>query len=80
MIETQYPIEIAWTDLEAIVGPEYIRPASSTDIIDGLRPARVVAPGTALEVAKVLQYCTSAGLAVVPRGGGTKLGLGNRPE
>jgi glycolate oxidase FAD binding subunit len=80
MIEHQYPIEIAWTDLEAIVGPEYIWPASTTDMIDGLRPAKVVAPGTALEVAKVLQYCSSAGLAVVPRGGGTKLGLGNRPE
>jgi glycolate oxidase FAD binding subunit len=80
MIEHQYPNEIAWTDLEAIVGPEYIWPASSTDMIDGLRPSKVVAPGTAPEVAKVLQYCSSAGLAVVPRGGGTKLGLGNRPE
>ena len=80
MIETQYPIEIAWTDLEAIVGPEYIWPASGGDLIDGLRPAKVVAPGTALEVAKVLQYCSSAGLGVVPRGGGTKLGLGNRPQ
>lgn len=80
MIETQYPIEIAWTDLETIVGPEYIWPASSTDMIDGLRPSKVVAPGTAQEVAKVLQYCSSAGLGVVPRGGGTKLGLGNRPQ
>ena len=80
MIETQYPIEIAWTDLEAIVGPEYIRPTSGTDRVDGLRPAKVIAPGTAQEIAKVLQYCSSAGLAVVPRGGGTKLGLGNRPQ
>lgn len=80
MIETQHPIEIAWTDLEAIVGPEYIWPASSTDMIDGLQPSKVVAPGTALEIAKVLQHCSSAGLGVVPRGGGTRIGLGNRPQ
>ena len=80
MKEHQPPTEIAWADLAAIVGPEYIRPASDADMIDGLRPAKVVAPGTAQEVAKVLQYCSSAGLAVVPRGGGTKLGLGNRPD
>jgi len=76
----EYPIEIAWTDLEEIVGREHIWPASSSDMIDGLRPTKVIAPATALEVAKVLQYCSSAGLGVVPRGGGTKLGLGNRPE
>lgn len=80
MNEREYPIEIAWTDLETIVGREYIWPASTADVIDGLRPSKVIAPGTAQEVAKVLQYCSSAGLGVVPRGGGTKLGLGNRPE
>jgi len=80
MNERQYPIEIAWTDLEAIVGAEYIRPTTSSDMIDGLQPAKVIAPGTAQEVAKVLQYCSSAGLAVVPRGSGSKLGLGNRPQ
>jgi len=80
MDEHQYPIEIAWTDLEAIVGREYIWPASASDSIDGLQPAMVVAPATAQEVAKVLQYCSSAGIAVVPRGGGTKLGIGNVPS
>ena len=70
----------AWTDLEAIVGREYVWPASAGDVIDGLQPARIVAPGTAQEIAQVLQYCSSAGLAVIPRGGGTKLGLGNRPQ
>ena len=80
MNENQYPIEVAWTDLEAIVGRNYIWPAGTGDMIDGLQPARVVAPGTAEEVAKVLQYCSSAGLAIIPRGGGTKLGWGNRPQ
>ncbi len=80
MNENQYPIEVAWTDLEAIVGREYMWPACSRDIIDDLQPARVIAPADAQEIAKVLQYCSSAGLAVIPRGGGTKLGWGNRPQ
>jgi len=80
MNENQYPIEIAWTDLETIVGRESIWPTCSRDVIDGLQPARVIAPGTAQEVARVLQYCTSAGLAIIPRGGGTKLGWGNSPQ
>lgn len=80
MNENQYPIEIAWTDLEAIVGREHLWPACSRDMIDGLQPAKVIAPGTAEEIGKVLQYCSSAGLSVIPRGGGTKLGWGNRPE
>ena len=27
----------------------------------------------------MLQYCASAGLGIIPRGGGSQLGLGNRP-
>ena len=80
MNENQYPIEVAWTDLEAVVGRDHIRDAGSGDMIDGQQPAKVIAPGTAQEVAKVLQYCSSAGLAIIPRGGGTKLGWGNRPQ
>lgn len=80
MIETQTEIDQAWAGLEAIVGREYLRPASPSDAIDGVQPLAVVTPGTAQEVAKVLRQCSSAGLAVVPRGGGTKLWLGNRPQ
>jgi len=80
MNENQYPIEIAWTDLEAIVGREYLWPATASDAIDGFQPSKVIAPGSAQEVAKVLQYCSSAGVAVIPRGGGSKLALGNRPQ
>jgi glycolate oxidase FAD binding subunit len=80
MNETQTEIERAWTGLEAIVGREHLRPASPNDAIDGIQPIGVVAPGTAQEIAKVLLQCSSAGLAVIPRGGGTKLWLGNRPQ
>lgn len=80
MNERQDVLDRAWTDLEAIVGREYVWPASASDAIDGLQPARIVAPGTAQEIAQVLQYCSSAGLGVIPRGGGTKIGFGNRPQ
>ncbi|HUH64173.1 MAG TPA: FAD-binding oxidoreductase, partial [Terracidiphilus sp.] len=80
MNENPYPIEVAWTDLEAIVGRNYIWPACSRDAIDGLQPANVIAPASAQEIAKVLQCCSSAGIAVIPRGGGTKLDWGSRPQ
>ena len=79
MSETRKQVGQTWAALEAIVGPEHVRTASPADAIDGLQPAGVVAPGSALEVAQVLHLCSSAGVAVVPRGGGSKLGIGNRP-
>ena len=71
---------MAWTGLNAIVGRENLRPASTADAVDGIQPSGVIAPGTAQEVAQVLGYCNAAGFAVIPRGSGTKLGLGNRPQ
>ena len=73
-------IKKAWTELEAIVGHEHIRPPSSRDAIDGVQPAGIIAPGTAKQVAEVLHYCSGADLTIVPRGGGTKLSLGNPPK
>ncbi len=70
----------AGIELSAIVGPEHLRPASQEDAVDAVQPVGVVAPGTAQEVAQVLRYCTSAGLSIIPRGGGTRLGLGNPPR
>ena len=70
----------AWTELGLIVGAQHMRPASMNDAVDGMQPCGVIAPGTTEQVAEILHYCNSAGLAVVPRGGGTKLWLGNRPQ
>ena len=70
----------AWIELSAIVGPEHLRPATPEDAVEAVQPAGVIAPGTAQEVAQVLRYCNSAGLTIIPRGGGTQLGLGNRPR
>jgi glycolate oxidase FAD binding subunit len=47
--------------------------------IDGLVPKAVVQPADADGVARVLRWASAQGRAVVPRGGGTRLCLGNIP-
>jgi glycolate dehydrogenase FAD-binding subunit len=69
-----------WASIAAIVGAEHLRPATAADSVDGLAPQRVVEPGTEQEVADVLRVASEAGLRVIPRGGGTKLGWGNPPR
>jgi len=80
MSQTGIQTKQAWIDLSAIVGPEHLRPATPVDAVDSVQPEGVIAPGTAQEVAQVLHYCSSAGLSIIPRGGGSQLGLGNRPR
>src|SRR5207244_4695167 len=43
------------------------------------QPKLVIEPGTERELAEILRLSNEAGLAVIPRGGGTKLGWGNSP-
>ncbi len=63
-----------------MVGAEHVRPAEESDAVGGLRPRLIVSPGSVREVSRVLAYASRSGLAVVPRGGGTKLGWGNPPS
>ena len=44
-----------------------------------MTPALIVRPGSQEEVAKVVAACAEAGAAVIPWGGGTSMGMGNRP-
>src|SRR6266581_3581359 len=64
----------------ALLGPDHVRPASPADAVSGVRPKLVVDPGTEKELAEVLRLSNEAGLAVIPRGGGTKPGWGNPPS
>jgi glycolate oxidase FAD binding subunit len=64
----------------ALVGAENVRPASATDTVAGVQPKLVVAPGTETQLAEVLRLSDEAGLAVFPRGSGTKLSWGNPPS
>src|SRR6266849_4706084 len=63
----------------ALVGNEFVRAATAADTIVGVQPKLVIEPGTESELAEVLRLSNEAGLAVIPRGGGTKLGWGNPP-
>jgi glycolate oxidase FAD binding subunit len=78
------PTRISARDLEAdfaaIVGAANLRPAGVDDAIEGASPQMVVGPGTEPELAAVLRRANEAGLAVLPRGGGTKSGWGNTPS
>ncbi len=66
--------------LAGIVGADYVRPAADADAVAGVTPRWIVAPGDEGEVASVLRAATAAGWAVLPRGGGTKLGWGAPPR
>jgi glycolate oxidase FAD binding subunit len=64
----------------SIVGPEHVRAAGLDDVVAGVQPQIVVEPGSAEELAQVLKLANEAALAVIPRGGGTKLTWGNPPR
>ena len=66
-------------DVREIVTAKYVRAAEASDAVAGAQPSLVVEPGNEQELAKVLKLANAAGLAVIPRGGGTKLEWGNRP-
>ncbi|MGA8361069.1 MAG: FAD-binding protein, partial [Candidatus Dormiibacterota bacterium] len=63
-----------------LVGAEHVRTAGAGDGVGGVVPSLVVAPADELEVASVLSAAGARGLAVVARGGGTKIDWGAPPE
>lgn len=64
---------------ESIVGAGHVRVATAADVVAGIQPEYVVSPGTERELAASLACANEAGLAVIPRGGATKLHWGNPP-
>src|SRR5712692_7055808 len=64
----------------ALAGNEHVREATAADAVAGVPPKLVIEPGTEKELAEVLRLANEAGLGVIPRGGGTKLGWGNPPS
>ena len=67
-------------ELQAIAGRGNLRLAADDDAICGVRPRFVVQPENEQQVAAVLAAANSAGIGVVPRGGGSKLDWGNPPK
>ncbi len=70
-------------ELAGIVGPEHVcddQALLKPFAIDGVRPAISIAPGTAEEVAAVLQAASKLRLSVMTCGGFSKQTLGRRPQ
>jgi glycolate oxidase FAD binding subunit len=61
-------------------GPRHARAAGSADAVAGVLPGWVAAPGDADELAAVLRFCASEGLAVLACGAATKLDWGGPPS
>jgi glycolate oxidase FAD binding subunit len=66
--------------LISFLGPEHVHAAASADAVAGVQPKVIVSPRNERELAEVLRLSNEAGLAVIPRGGATKLGWGNPPS
>ena len=69
-------------ELKGIVGESSILPEEQVAAytFDGYVPKAVVLPASVQEMQDVLQFAVKQGVAVIPAGAGTKLGIGNLPE
>jgi glycolate oxidase FAD binding subunit len=63
----------------AILASDSIRAASAADAVGGVHPRLVLEPANERQLAAALRLADDAGLAVIPRGGGTKIFWGNSP-
>ncbi|PKB71820.1 MAG: hypothetical protein BZY87_03630 [SAR202 cluster bacterium Io17-Chloro-G6] len=62
--------------MAVLLGAAVVLPVNGYEV-DGLTPQAVVRPGDRHQVAEVLRWASSEGVSVMPRGGGTRMGLGN---
>jgi len=67
--------------LEEIAGKAHVSgaPAAAAFAVDGVPPALLVHPASQEEVSSVVTACAEMGAAIIPWGGGTAMGMGNRP-
>lgn len=63
-----------------ILGADQIHNVTPADSICGVQPQLILEPATEQQLAAALRIANEAGLAVTPRGGGTKLSWGNPPS
>lgn len=63
-----------------ILGANQIHYATPADSICGVQPRLILEPTGEHQLVAVLRIANEAGLAVIPSGGGTKLGWGNQPS
>jgi glycolate oxidase FAD binding subunit len=66
-------------EFRAILAPDSLHAATAADAVCGVQPRLVLEPVNEQQLAAVLRLANDAGLAVIPRGSGTKLSWGNPP-
>jgi glycolate oxidase FAD binding subunit len=69
--------------LEEIVGGAHVaasEPETRAREACGMRPVVVIWPEDAGQIAEILRFAAAEKLAVIPTGGGTKLGIGSSPS
>lgn len=62
-----------------ILGTEHVRLTAAADIVSSVKPQLILEPANESQLAAALRLANDSRLAVIPRGGGTKLGWGNPP-
>ena len=71
------------SELDKIVGQEFVKSDSDAlreYAVDGILPQAVVLPKDIRQVSEVVNYALKHNLAIVPRGGGSKIAFGNPPR
>lgn len=66
--------------LIALLGPDAVRPATPADAVSSVQTQLILEPTTEQQFAAVLRLANESHLAVIPRGGGSKLTWGNPPS
>jgi glycolate oxidase FAD binding subunit len=64
-------------EFRTVLAPDAVHAATTSDAICGAQPRLILEPTNEQQLAAVLRVANHAGLAVIPRGGGTKLLWGN---
>ena len=76
------PAQVSFTRLEEIAGGAHVL-TDAAEIaareVCGMRPAVIVRPADAAQIAEILRFAAAEKLAVIPTGGCTKLSIGSPP-
>jgi glycolate oxidase FAD binding subunit len=67
-------------ELKNVVGEKNLRDATPEDAVEGVEPSLVVEPGSVEEASELMKLAARERLVVAPRGGGTKMHLGDPPR
>lgn len=68
------------SSFRTVFGADQLHNATPADSICGVQPQLILEPATEQQFAAALRIANEASLAVIPRGGRTKLGWGNPPS